>query len=485
MNKRRKAFYVVCCCLVVLISCRQGTYDTEKLNSFQDQAITNLVTPYSDMSLLATMRSIGTDDADLVDWRVARFFALIQKIDFESMYPWHGAKISQFPVIIYHADNNTPQYYEFRVIMDTVEVGTITCNAKKSAGTPVAYVSEMSHKVTAETAKVLVSPTGDLKLSAVNYPSRFIMRDTAATARSVMQGETVFKDALTGKPITGEEVFIEHSIHDLLANTDEQTLEKLEITAQAKTEMLTEAEKIDSAMSELWRAIEEITPQILATTDEEVEREYQNPDAIMTHMTRYVYASDTTTVQRKMLDDWYNKQTWCNPGGWCGPAAVTFIALGLGSKAGCDKIPLWEDCGKIMELYNMFENTIGTGPKVISSLGKGLEAHTNYTIEQKLCHRWSDVSAHLNNYELPVVSLRSGWYGDWGFHYRVIIGTQTDRLRKYHQLSWWWGHWRTKYWTNDTYTYWYYMHDNGNDGGNFWETSGRVFQSTLGLVKYK
>ena len=65
MNKRRKAFYVVCCCLVVLISCRQGTYDTEKLNSFQNQAITNLVTPYSDMSLLATMRSIGTDDADL------------------------------------------------------------------------------------------------------------------------------------------------------------------------------------------------------------------------------------------------------------------------------------------------------------------------------------------------------------------------------------------------------------------------------------
>lgn len=180
----------------------------------------------------------------------------------------------------------------------------------------------------------------------------------------------VFKDALTGKPITGEEVFIERSIHDLLANTDEQTLEKLEITAQAKTEMLMEAEKLDSAMSDLWRAIEEITPQILATTDEEVERAYQNLDAIMTQMTRYVYASDTTTVQRKMLDDWYNKRVWYNPGGWCGPAAVTFIALGLGSKAGCDKIPLREDFGKIMELYNMFENTIGTGPKVISSLGR-------------------------------------------------------------------------------------------------------------------
>ena len=79
MRKRRKAFYAVCSCLVVLISCRQGTYDTEKLNSFQDQAATNLVTPYSDMSSLTTMRSIGDGDTDLVDWRVARFFCTHSK----------------------------------------------------------------------------------------------------------------------------------------------------------------------------------------------------------------------------------------------------------------------------------------------------------------------------------------------------------------------------------------------------------------------
>lgn len=357
----------------------------------------------------------------------------------------------------------------------------------KSAGTPVAYVSEMAHKVTVDIAAALVNPIGRVKLAAVNYPARFIMRDTMATFRSVAEGETVFKDALTGKEIAREDIFIERSMRDFLENADEQTLEKLEVTAQAKAEMLVEVHKLDGAMSDLWRAIDEITPQILATTDEEVEREYQNPDAIMTHMTRAVYASETTVVQRKMLDDWYNKRDWgpFNIKMWCGPAAVTIVAFGLGEKAGFDKIPLVFDNAKGQALYRHFENTIGTGPKVIRSLGNGLSAHTNYTIEQKLCHRWNDVNAHLNNYELPVISLRSGWYGDWGFHYRVIIGTQTDRLRKYHKLSWWWGDWHTKYWTNDTYTYWYYMLDNGNDGGNFWETSGRVFQSTLGLVKHK
>ena len=78
------------------------------------------------------------------------------------------------------------------------------------------------------------------------------------------------------------------------------------------------------------------------------------------------------------------------------------------------------------------------------------------------------------------------WGNSLGFRIPSFWAKDNDiKIRKYHQLSWWWGHWRTKYWTNDTYTYWYYMHDNGNDGGNFWETSVRVFQSTLGLVKHK
>ena len=100
------------------------------------------------------------------------------------------------------------------------------------------------------------------------------------------------------------------------------------------------------------------------------------------------------------------------------------------------------------------------------------------------------------NYSIAVISLRSGWYGTGQFHYRVIIGTKTVRKREYHKLSWWWFGWKSKYWTKDKYTNWFLIHDNGYDAGrvsdknlirvsDFWEKSGGVYQSTLGLVKHK
>ncbi|MBQ9237747.1 MAG: hypothetical protein IJ191_00300 [Treponema sp.] len=485
-----------------LIGCNNffspASFSSNKKTTFADSG-GNLVTPYANMTSARAVQIAAEENPSIVDWRISRFFALLQKIDFESVYPWHGATISEYPVIIYYADSNTPRYYEFRVIKNGIEVGAITCNASKLEGEPVAYVSTMTHQVTAETAQQLTDISGAVRLAAINYPSQFVMRDTTVSARSVMQGEAIFKDALSGETLTQDAVFIERNILECLEKADEETLERLEINASDKTTMIAEAQEQAHDMASLWNSIDEIIPQILATTDEEIEREYQNPDAIVEDASRHIYASETTTVQYKMLNDWYSKRDWHNSLGYCGPAAVTFVALGLGEKANFDKIPLTNDKTEIKNLYNIFENTIGTGPKVISSLSKGLSTHTDYMIEQKLCHRWNDVNNHLNNYNLPVVSLRSGWYGDWGFHYRVIIGTQTDRKRDYHKISWWWFGWKSKYWTKDKYTHWYYLHDNtsnstarlnkhvdGNsEHGNFWEKSGGVHQSTLGLVKHK
>ncbi|AGT44317.1 hypothetical protein [Treponema pedis] len=463
------------------ISCNQGI----NVDLADDESM-SLVTPYSDMDDLSMSRSIVFENSDVVDWKVARFFALIQKIDFESEYPWHGAVISKYPVIIYHPDSNRVRYYEFRVIKNGIELGSITCNALKSAGTPVAYVSTMTHKVPIEMARRLANFAGDMKLTSVNYPNQFIVRETEVNSRSIELGETQFKDALTGKAVERSAVFIERSIVECLHEADEETLKQLEITPEAKIQMLTEAEEHTSAMSDLWKHIDEITPKILTTTDEEVEREYKNPYAITVEAERHIYNTETTAVQKTILDDWYNKRDWGNPYCYCGPAAVAFVVIGLGEKSGYKNTPLSIfEREKINNIYKFFENTIGTGPKVISSLSNGLGKHTNYKIEQKLCHKWNDVNSHLSNYNLPVISLRSGWYGDWGFHYRVIIGTETDRLREYHKISWWWFGWKSKYWTKDKYSHWYYMHDNGSDGGNFWERSGQVFQSTLGLVKHK
>ncbi|MGP1439286.1 MAG: hypothetical protein ACTTJ3_00910 [Treponema sp.] len=467
--------------LVFLSSCKQRQELDDELSSSS-----GLVTPYSDMDDFSLARSVTFEDETVVNWKVARFFALLKKIDFESIYTWHGANLSEYPIIIYYADSNKPRYYEFRVIKEGKEVGSITCNASKLEGSPIAYVSEMTHKVPIETAKQLVSASSTLKLSNVNYPSQFVMREATITSRSVQNGEVQFKDALTGNLIDSSNVFIEKSTLSMLQEADDVALKRLEITTESKEIMLKEETEKHEKMVALWKAIDEITPKILETSDEEVENEYVNPSPLHLGAERWVVGSQTTQIEKVMLDDWYNKRNWWNPGGWCGPSAVTFIALGLGRNAGFNKIPLYDDSYAIKELYQTFLGTIGSGPRVISELGNGLASHTNYTIEQKLSHRWDDVTNNIKGYKLPVVSLRSGWYGDWGFHYRTIIGYEIDCRTDWHKISWWFFGWWENNWTTDTYSYWYYMHDNTSDAdgsGNFWEEAGGVFQSTLGLVK--
>ena len=481
MRKSTIRLIVLCITIsFVLLACNFG---------FRNQADDGeLVTPYMTPSVARSVSDISSTSPDVVDWRVARFFAVLEKIEFESVYPWHGASVSEYPVVIYNTDSKIPRYYEFRVIKNGIEVGSISCNASKLDGEPIAYVSEMTHKVTKETAKKLTDPFSGSDLININYPVKFISRELSTSSKKGGKADVTFKDALTEKPIETPEVFTEKKLVDFLNEANTETLLAMEINEVEKQQMLDEARETVSDIKALWAAIDEITPQILATTDEEIEREYQNPDAIIDNpLGRCVYKTEETDTYKYILNDWYGKGDWLiyNAEPWCAPAAVTYIALGLGEKAGFDKIPAFYDKYKVRDLYYIFEKTIGTGPKVISSLSKGLSTHTNYKIEQKLCHRWNDVNNHLVNFNLPVVSLRSGWYGDWGFHYRVIIGTKTVRKREYHKLSWWWFGWKSKYWTKDKYTNWYYMHDNLVDGGNFWEKAGGVYQSTLGLVKHK
>ncbi len=61
---------------LVLTSCEFGI----KLAEESDNE--GLVTPYTNMSNLSIARSVADEaDPDIVNWKVARFFALIEKID--------------------------------------------------------------------------------------------------------------------------------------------------------------------------------------------------------------------------------------------------------------------------------------------------------------------------------------------------------------------------------------------------------------------
>lgn len=83
-------------CLLVFASCKNGFSNKEGKPPLENLSDDELVTPYTDMSLLENTRSATVSDPDVVDWKVARFFAVVEKVSFEKHYPsWKGAKVSK------------------------------------------------------------------------------------------------------------------------------------------------------------------------------------------------------------------------------------------------------------------------------------------------------------------------------------------------------------------------------------------------------
>lgn len=483
-------------CLLVFASCKSGVTNEEvPQTSFDGVPDSELVTPYSDMSLLENTRSASVSDPDIVNWKVARFFAVIEKISFEDHYPeWKGAKVSQKPVLIYYPEKDKVKFYEFRVIKDGNEIGSITCNASKREGKAIVYVSEMAHKVTAKVARELVSSLGNKKLSAVNYPRQFVMQN------GIMENATdeIFKDALTLKNLSKENLFVETRVDEMLEKADDEMLKKLEINAEMKAEMLSTMKEKQEMDASMWEAIDKVEDKIVAMSDEEIEAKLEEEKQGRIKPQYYKYeGSERGERWRYILPKWKDKGDWeiiTDNGrtGWCGPVALTFVALGLGKDANCNLVPLYNDKTKIKELYEAFLAKTGTGPVVFYTLDKALRSLTGYRVNPIWLHRWQNAYDHMRSTGMPAISLRTGWAGhDAGMHYRLVIGASVSWVVEHH-CFWWFGTWPQR-WTKSYDNYWYLMRDNSVDsayssdkvGGtklDFWEIAGRYYQCQLALV---
>jgi len=258
------------------------------------------------MSLLENTRSATVSDPNVVEWKVARFFAVVEKVSFEKHYPsWKGAKVSKKPIVIYDPENNTPMYYEFRVVKDDKELGAITCNATKESGNPVAYVSEMANKVAAKVARELKNE--NLKLVAVNYPGKFVVGQNSIATRSVGSvGDVEFKDAITAERLDINNVFIPIRTKDVLENLDGAIMKELNISEVDKAEMLAKIKEEDDEAKEFWQAID--VEKILSTTDEEIESSLHYCEHDM--HTKHVYATEKLWEDEKILSDWADKAKW-------------------------------------------------------------------------------------------------------------------------------------------------------------------------------
>ena len=80
----KKLLFATMFCLLIFASCKSAINNEEtKLSLLDGVSDTDLVTPYTDMSLLENTRSATMSDPDVVNWKVARFFAVEDtKLDF-------------------------------------------------------------------------------------------------------------------------------------------------------------------------------------------------------------------------------------------------------------------------------------------------------------------------------------------------------------------------------------------------------------------
>lgn len=79
---------------------------------------------------------------------------------------------------------------------------------------------------------------------------------------------------------------------------------------------------------------------------------------------------------------------------------------------------------------------------------------------------------------MPCLSLRGSKgfsQSDIQFHYRVVIGTKTEKVKTILKVF---GRKKTLFSWHDHF---YYMHDNGSDGFNFYENSKKLNQ--IGAAK--
>lgn len=271
--------------------------------------------------------------------------------------------------------------------------------------------------------------------------------------------------------VTSEELREDLTVEDF----SDADFEAMGYTQEEKNALFNAIEAVKEEIETVWKQIDEISENLANLTEEELDELYS--DIADEDDSRKVIYNSYSVIDRYNLANWYEKRDWENPGGYCGPCCVSFILLGLGKDAKNDLVPLTEDSEKITNLYTAVQNEIGTGPKLFKDLDEGLNKFSPYKL--KLCaHYYGTIFDHVKKENLPCISLRSSKglsSSAIAFHYRVVIGTKTEKVSTILKLF------RKKKTLFSWHDHFYYMHDNGTDGKNFYENSKSLYE--IGAAK--
>lgn len=407
-----------------------------------------LINQESDSSIYASVEELDqiSEDSDVyAKWRVSRVLAKIELEDFREDNNWDNATLSERPVIIYSQDF-TPKYFEFHVISGGKLVGAISCAAKKEIGSPVQYVMEYVNAY----EEVNNRGVSNVKIVDNNYPSSFSYGDE--NTRSIYN------------PVNNEQLQPE-SLEtplalDLLKNADEEELKRLNINSEEEYQLaLNNLQNIHDHNDAVWKEIEEYENLILSYTEKEISEFFVDEE------TRGSYD------KIHYVAECYNYRNSISVSGrkWCGPYVLAFLSMSYG---------FYPDSGKGSNLstsvYKSFESKTGTGPVYWDTLNSALKSYTSLRLYVKHHHDWKTAANYIRRNKMPLISLRSSsGFNRISWHYRAIIGVRERKIRRKRGFF--------RYYEKK---YNYYMHDNGADGRNFWETGYQLYHFQMAEIKY-
>jgi hypothetical protein len=264
--------------------------------------------PFADEQTLA---EIAANPA-VISYTIARKLATVKmELSIKESMNWHGARLSEKPVVIYDGKSNA-KYYEFIVLdQQDKELGTVTTCAQKESNAVVACILPFVRDYTA-----LITKGGDYKLINGGYPSRLFLGITGKSGEepsAVIEPET--GETVTSIP-SGD---AQEVITSLSALSDE---EKAAYGITNVDEVITEVKQKDAQnkadAEEFWSVIDASVDAINATSD----------DAI----TAAVNDSKSTwySYDEYRIPAFYNSGMYYTRwDGWCGPSAIAWIYRGL------------------------------------------------------------------------------------------------------------------------------------------------------------
>ena len=387
-------------------------------------------TPFASRATLQEVMQLS----GIVDWRIARYFALQTLEGFRQVQEWEGAVLSEYPLGIHCTFTGQPRYYEFRVIRGNTEIGAIVCAAKEIEGSAVLYVLPFATPIDAGIARSIAQNQAILIDSG--YPGTLLVRQS---------GSRLPLYAATGE-MTAREYSARLRTIEVLLSLQPEEFEFLGISSQAELDAAIAHQRTVEAQSRnFWQQINESKDEILNLSEEEILKSYRGTENS---------ANSSTIISETVLWAWHQRVNWLRPDmrtkkniGNCGVYVVYFITLGFGQNSGFPGgVPLHPNINWQQNIFNRFLASIGDGARTFTDMNnRGFMRYTNFRmVYNTLTHNFATIDNHIRQIGFPAISRirgRTSTFAPW--HYRAVIGTLSRRY------------------ANNNVSNWYLIHENG------------------------